>query len=135
MKGLGKGKNVFNTTSLICSLAVKLIRTDEAFTVNGHTDTQTYARVRAASIYCLHEKITAVWNLTLARYDQSYDQILEKSLRKSLYSGLFSFCLVLLFCGRSYFHFFCLRQTDASKYKINWQLSSCFNFHVYFPQH
>ena len=36
MKGLGRGKNVFNTTSLIFSLAFQLIQTDEAFKVNGH---------------------------------------------------------------------------------------------------
>ena len=45
--------NVFNTTSLICSLAVQLIQTDEDFTVNGrthnhppthtHTHTHTHA--------------------------------------------------------------------------------------------
>ena len=28
--GLGRGKNVFNITSLICSLALQLIQTDEA---------------------------------------------------------------------------------------------------------
>ena len=45
MKGLGEEKNVFNTTSLIFSVAFQLIQTDEALMVNGrkHTDTHTHA--------------------------------------------------------------------------------------------
>ena len=45
MKGLGEEKNVFNTTSLIFSVAFQLIQTDEALMMNGrkHTDTHTHA--------------------------------------------------------------------------------------------
>ena len=44
IKGLGGGKNVFNTTLLTCSLTFQLFQTDEAFTVNSckHTYTHTH---------------------------------------------------------------------------------------------
>ena len=47
MKGLAEEKNICNTLSLICSLALQLIYTEEAFTVDGrrHTRTQTHTHV------------------------------------------------------------------------------------------
>ena len=47
MKGQAEESNVFNNTSLICSLVLQLIQTDEAFTVNGRTHTHTHIHTRA----------------------------------------------------------------------------------------
>ena len=39
---LAEERNVFNTTSLICFLAIQPIQTDEVFMVNGSKHTRTY---------------------------------------------------------------------------------------------
>ena len=71
-----------------------------------------------------------------------YGQILGKSLWKTLYISLFSFYLLHLFLlllpncipYGTEVHLG-LQISDTSKYKINWQFSTCFNFHVYFLRH
>ena len=42
IKRLAEERNVFNATSLTCSLTFQLLQTVEAFTVNGRKHTHTY---------------------------------------------------------------------------------------------
>ena len=57
MKGQAEESNVFNNTSLICSLVLQLIQTDEAFTVNGRTHTHTHIHTRAHTHTHMHTRV------------------------------------------------------------------------------
>ena len=56
-----KGSNVFNITSLICSLVFQLIQIDEPFMVNQrrHTHTHTRAHTHTHTHAHIHQKVNS----------------------------------------------------------------------------